>query len=296
MNMAITKAGDSVSFAYTGKVQTYKIPFKGLYKLEVWGSASEDGVKGGYACGYKVFDADHVLYICCGGRPYNGGGDNGRGDSSGTDDWEYFSFYKGGGATHIADVTNTLANIGKTNFDKYGHIVAGGGGARGWYYGYISADAVGGGEVGGTVALYDSGDATGAYRYPTAGTQSGGYKFGQGQSGGYHTITTTHYDSNGSENQASNGCGGGGYYGGCTDGHGNQYAGAGGSGWIGGVPIIENCGKSYLPSFRDGINSGTGKATITLVNFSYQLYLGDEAVSQLYLGDTLVSDAILGER
>ena len=102
--MAITKAGESQSFGYTGGVQSFTIPFDGLYKLEVYGArggnyvkpgsgtgsnvgSSHNGGYGGYACGYKQLTKGQVLYIVCGGAGtftagttaaisggYNGGG------------------------------------------------------------------------------------------------------------------------------------------------------------------------------------------------------------------------------
>ena len=37
--MAITNVGDSQSFSYTGGMQSFTAPQKGVYKLEVWGAA-----------------------------------------------------------------------------------------------------------------------------------------------------------------------------------------------------------------------------------------------------------------
>lgn len=68
--------------------------------------------------------------------------------------------------------------------------------------------------------------------------------------------------------QQGNGGAGGGLYGGYT----NQYAsipysGAGGSGYIGGVPVFTYNGNTYSPTWMTGHSSanGNGKAIITLV-------------------------------
>lgn len=39
--MAITSVGQSQTFGYTGGVQAFTAPIKGLYKLEVWGQREE---------------------------------------------------------------------------------------------------------------------------------------------------------------------------------------------------------------------------------------------------------------
>ena len=36
--MAIANEGDSQSYAYTGGMQSFTAPFRGVYKLEVWGA------------------------------------------------------------------------------------------------------------------------------------------------------------------------------------------------------------------------------------------------------------------
>ena len=37
--MAIANVGDSQNFSYTGGMQSFAAPQKGVYKLEVWGAA-----------------------------------------------------------------------------------------------------------------------------------------------------------------------------------------------------------------------------------------------------------------
>ena len=131
--MAITNEGDSQSFAFTGAMQSFTAPQKGIYKLEVWGAqGGNGGGLGGYSYGHVLLEKDAVLYVCCGqsgaistATTYNGGG-GGRS--------KYFSFtdhYKptrtggsGGGATHIATRSGTLAELGSTS----GLLIAAGGG------------------------------------------------------------------------------------------------------------------------------------------------------------------------
>ena len=61
--MSITTVGESQSFSYSGGVQTFIVPYTGLYKLEVWGAQggtkySGIGGKGGHSGGYKILEKD----------------------------------------------------------------------------------------------------------------------------------------------------------------------------------------------------------------------------------------------
>lgn len=253
------------TFNYTGNVQTLTIPYNGLYKLEVYGArgnyvnaySGKTGTagKGGKSIGYKWLTKGTVLYIVCGNgggssksAMYNGGGTGVEGGA-------------GGGATHIALVTGTIADIGKTTFDQQGLIVAGGGG------GGISSPhyTLGGGSGGGT----NGGNAT---VYSGAGLTFKGATQTQGGSIYYSNGTEASASYRGSFGKGANtsgvgGCGGGGgYFGGCS---GNNYnggwPGSGGSGWIGGVPTITYKDITYSPSTSNGVNSGSGYAIITRI-------------------------------
>lgn len=261
-------------FSYTGGIQTFTVPYSGLYQLEVYGAeggyydgspSTGGGGYGGYAKGYKYFDKGDVLYVCVGavghnhrngdtGAPYN---NNRTGRSSG------YSYGWGGGATHIATMTGELAQIGSSNLSKV-LIVAGGGGAK--YSSY--AGGTGGGTNGG------SGGGSGG----GGGTQSGGFGFGAGAdpAGGYTG-------------------GGAGLYGGWR---GGQYAGGagGGSGYTGGVPSVTYKGTTYSPSMTNGTRSGNGFASITLIEKAVPTcYFGDIPVQTLYYGDIEVSALFYGD-
>ncbi len=245
--------GHEFDFAYTGNVQTFDIPCDGLYRLEVWGSkggsiGSYQGGNGGYSSGYTTLTKGNSIYVVVGGQPYNGGG---RASGSDHDDYD-FGYERsgavtyGGGATHIAKVTGLLADIGYASFvtQGNGYIVAGGGGSSAYANPSDSnlAGGSGGGVNGGNGSAYNA----------TGGTQTSGYAFGQGQTGGTNLNSPA-------------GNGGGGFYGGKT-----SYSGTGGggvSGWIGGVPQIEYNGTTYSPSTSNGVNGSTGKAKITLVEY-----------------------------
>ena len=241
---------DPVDFVYTGGIQEYEIPFSGLYQLEVWGGGTVHGGYGGYSKGYYALKAGQKLYVVCGGQGPHG--DGGAYNGGGHAHWRNMgtnSADSGGGATHIAKVTGTLASIGKTSFvdNENGLIVAGGGGggANIWYAGWVSGGS-GGGLTGGN---YNSSI--------TGGTQTSGYAFGQGGDGNQPDGGST-----------TNGGGGGGFYGGYggrANGTGEWNGGAGGSGWIGGVPEITFKGTTYTPETTNGVNSGNGKARITFI-------------------------------
>lgn len=276
-------------FAYTGDVQTIVIPHTALYKLEVWGgSGGCNGGNGGYSIGYKPLKKGMVLYVCCGGvggtdrqgesigARVVGGGYNGGGYAYGGAS----EMGGGGGATHIAFVTGTLRNIGKTSFvdNSNGLIVAGGGGGNGssWNAVYGSG-GYGGGLSGGDGSHASNGSygqagtggtqtEAGHSRYVNRGVGGFGYGgnaeteggwIGDDPWSGYYT-----YFRRGASG------GGGGFYGGGgghSDGYPSFQGGGGGSGWIGGVPELAYRGRIYTPAMYSGSNGGNGKAKITLI-------------------------------
>ena len=250
---------ETTEFAYTGKVQTYKAPFDGLYKLEVWGgqgasrvSNVSPGGKGGYSVGYIELKKDTPLYIVVGQNGnglnggYNGGGYGGCYGDSGD------SGYGGGGCTHIA-TTNRGVLSNYSSYRKEVLLVAGGGGGQGGYSGRYSQGGSGGGITGGNGYHRNGGivsNAAGSGEEGVGGSQTGAGKLGGFGYGGYGEP----YNSGG---------GGGGWYGG---GPGSVHcAGGGGSGYIGGVPEIEFSGEIFTPIMENGVRSGHGYAKITMI-------------------------------
>ena len=249
------------SFAYTGGMQSYVIPKKGLYKLEVWGAQGGgsdggsnrsnrdgylDGGKGGYSSGYVILNKDAVLYVCVGGEggssysrsssAYAAGGYNGGGYCYGGDGCMNAA---GGGATSIASISGTISQIGMANLSKIYLIAGGGGGSANGDGSWCRANGGGGGGLTGN-AGYTNGSSS------VAATQTGGYAFGQG--------------TNASGNSGSGG--GGGLYGGNTTG---KASGGGGSGYIGGVPTVTVKNTNYGPNTVADVWQGNGKAVITLI-------------------------------
>ncbi|MBQ7885491.1 MAG: hypothetical protein IJ313_01205 [Clostridia bacterium] len=258
---------DASNFAYTGSIQTFTVPVSGIYKLTVVGANGAyylyDTPHGGRSVGYKELKKGDVLYVCCGqagafdGKAaYNGGG-AGIVPTGGNHNWRNPSG-SGGGATHIALVTGTLAEIGEDNQDKV-LIVAGGAGGESGHTGsgafgtYDSEGGSGGGNSGGK-----GGTNNGTFTPAVPGTQTSGYGFGQGQKA---TVSVV-WD----EDNLCAGAGGGGLWGGYA-GTNHASGGAGGSGYIGGVPSIVYKGTTYTPSTENNYNTaGTnGYATIELV-------------------------------
>lgn len=108
----------SVSFNYTGDVQTFTVPTTGYYGFELYGGQGQDynghtGGQGGYVKSVLYLNEGDKLYINVGGgqgNTFNGGG---IGTSNGT------ATSNGGGATDVRLNSNKIA-------DRV--IVAGGGG------------------------------------------------------------------------------------------------------------------------------------------------------------------------
>ena len=257
------------AYSYTGSVQTFTAPISTSYVLEVWGAqggsldayeesgnhANGQGAKGGYSKGNKQLSSQNKLYVCVGGQGEkvtqkglfeigSSGGYNGGGAGGGTVHQDFVPAAGGGGATHIAITKDR--GILKNYVDNKSEILivaGGGGGANFWHNG----TGHGGGLSG--EAAYPPG-ATANTTYAIPGTQTTGYAFGQGQDGikGHSGL--------GCEEGTSGG--GGGWYGGgaYTEiiSKNNDCAGAGGSGYIGGV----SNGQTTA-----GVREGHGYAKIT---------------------------------
>lgn len=277
--MAINNRGDTQQFNYTGSVQTFTVTRAGLYKLEVYGgrgggnsSATGYGRNGGYSVGYKYLNVGDVLYIV------NGGGNNNRYNGGGACNGTSYSGH-GGGATHIATVTGTLASIGSANLDKILIIAGGGGGgAESDEGGTTKYGGYGGGSSGGTASGGNWNGLGGLTYQRTTGYQNQTNqqshpevigKFGVGGDAEYGRTSGAYYA----------GGGGGGYYGGGGGGWSTSKndggAGGGGSGYIGGVPEITFNGTTYSSSTSQNGGSGNGWSKLTLedVEFPYEITL-----------------------
>lgn len=280
--MGITAVGESQVFEYTGSIQEFVAPYSGLYQLEVWGckgGATSTGIcsNGGYSKGYAFLKKGETLFVGCGGIPYNGGGSP-SGSDAGT---IYQGSTAGGGATHIAKRTGTLSDLEDYKDDVI--IVAGGAGGsvRQVYFAKDLAGGAGGGLSGGKGKSYNG---TSLYDTGNGGSQSTG--------GAGDVEKSTGSFGKGGDGYGACG-GGGGYYGGSG---GTGYnSGGGGSGYIGGVPEISFKGNVYSPFTQNGVNNGTGTATITFLIKDLTAYLGSDALDAIYIGDTPLDAYIIGE-
>lgn len=281
--MAITAVGESQEFVYSGNMQTFLVPMSGLYQLEVYGSKGGISTyggysKGGYSKGYVLLKKGEILYVCCGGVPYNGGGSP-DGSDAGT---IYTGSTAGGGATHIAKRAGLLSELENHKDDIL--IVAGGAGGSvaQTYYQKDLLGGVGGGTSGGKGKSYNG---TSFYDVGNGGTQSAGGKGDASKSTGSFGKGGNGYGACG---------GGGGYYGGSG---GTGYnGGAGGSGYIGGVPRIEYKGNVYEPqTVQGGGLASTGKAVLTLIEKSIPLIYAVEngvvkEIGGIFFGNKEISD------
>ena len=238
------------------KEQSFTVPKKGYYKLEVWGAqgasvSSYKGGYGGYSSGIVYLNANTNLYINVGGvgvaqtdsvstgtsyaGGYNGGG---YGYNRGTT--SSLRTGGGGGATHIATVSGTLSslseykNTGGENISNEVLIVAGGGASA---YGYGSSWWNGN----------SGGGFTGGYSpdQSYAATQTTGYQFG---------LAGSSYGTGANYAGA-----GGGWYGGISAW--GEVGAGGGSGYIRNPNLTS--GVMYCYGCTENNNSGTKTVSTT---------------------------------
>lgn len=265
--------GESVTYNYSGGIQTFNVDNSGYYMLEVWGAQGggargrDDwqlftGGYGGYAKGYIKLKKGDKLYVGVGGAGGTvnqwGGGDgagyNGGGSGGGNWTGGYDACGGGGGATHIAKNSNrgTLPNYSSNQSEVL--IVAGGGGS-------------------GYEEYQGEGDASSGYG--GAGGSGGGGSFGQGAG------RSTWY-----------GAGGGGWSGGAGS---NGPGGKGGTNGVSNVPAITISGTTYSPVSSSGQKGGNGQAKITFFKKAVSVYVGDTQADALYVGDNEVDTIYVGD-
>lgn len=281
--MAITKVGESQSFAYTGDIQQFTVPMSGIYELYLTGASGGAGAgnnsvgNGGITKQYVELKKDTVLYVVVGGTGgfgsgnctyaaisasggYNGGGSLQYGGDTRS---SLCTIAGGGGATHIATMTGLLKDL-SNNRDNILAVAGGGGGhdhfEMYWYEEWVTR-IINGGSGGGL-----SSDGT----YPA--TQTDGYAFGYSIQGG-----------------------GGGLYGGKSPGANDGQVVSGGSGYLSDSTTTYNINGTIYSSttVTNGVGSGgvDGSAIITLMKKACPTaYLGDKEIDAIYLGDTAVED------
>lgn len=179
----------TVTFAYTGAVQTYTVP-SGVNKItvECWGAEGATGSvatgKGGYAKADLEVTPGETLDVYVGGKPTGGnGGYNGGGSTPGG--------YGGGGATDVRQGGTALANrviVAAGGGGPGAGGSAGSGGAGGGYYGTSGGNALNTGGYnggGGSQTAGGNGGAGGGVA-GSLGAGGGGGDQGGGGGGGYY--------------------------------------------------------------------------------------------------------------
>ena len=286
------------TFDFTGSEQTFTVPYRGVYKLEIWGaqggsvsySGTYNGGYGGYSNGSINLTKNEVLYINVGGSGSGGvatssysGGYNGGGSTNGTRGTDHYHA-SGGGATHIANVSGILSSLSSKTSNILIVAGAGGGGYRHTdSEKYSSIGGSGGGIQGTDSTTNGSNGKQGLGGYQTAG---GKYEGGSGSSSIFGS-----FGQGGTPGNSWGSAGGGGFYGGGASngdvGSSGNSGGGGGSGYIGNsllsdkVMYCYNCTSSSENATKtisttctnssateNCTKQGNGYARITFINLS----------------------------
>ena len=229
----------------TGSEETFTAPVTGVYKLETWGAQGGDALdnKGGYGAyskGEVFLEEGETLYINVGGagtEPTSSacnisGGYNGGGNSNSCEGFDINTVRagSGGGATHISKKTGLLSTL-ENDIDKILIVSGGGGGADYSNFSssnnYLSNGGSGGGKIGGSTSGTSNYSGTN-HTIVTGGTQTAQAAVNQGQNGNAANMGL--FGQGGQGSYPTQAGAGGGFYGGNA---GKNWAGGGGSGYIG---------------------------------------------------------------
>lgn len=281
--MAITKEGESQGFGYKGSVESFIIPYEGLYLLEANG-AGTTGTTGGRTGIYAYLTKKQTIYVCVGSV---GTWEQDMTDFAGGTIHDIAGGYNGGCAGHVDDDYSNGSGGGATHFatSNHGTIVGYGG-----YTGDLLCVASGGTGKHTTKATWTEDDGWHAginTRYPFAGNSAfgGNYsaftsnKVGSGLGGGYGLSwvnVQTFDDENDSYGTVSTEAPTG-YY---------KYA---------SMTYDDIVYNSY---YSTGGNSGNGSATITLIKKAMPatLYLGGLELTGIFVGNNEIKSAFLGNK
>ena len=293
--MAVTSTeGSYTDFGVSTARQSFTVPQDGIYKLEVWGfqgsSVSSSygtgtGGYGGYSYGYKQLTKGTILYIDCGSNSSPGGAQSSvnynNTDSIGR--LHTGSNYLGAGGKKTQILSGSTVLI----------VAGGGGGGQSGYDSFGSSDCgknnggAGGGASGGNGTHTGYGGDQNYGDYARGGSQSAA---GADANKSRFQITM----------EANGGGAGDGYYkggNGCISTiRGCGSSGAGGSGYIGGVPSFAYNGVTYAPSTTAGSRAGNGAARITYVKAMgiYNLYHNGTQVKAAKYGSTNLTEVKYG--
>ncbi len=258
---------ETFTFNYSGAIQTWVVPYDGIYEIEAYGAQGgnvgkespylHEGGNGAYISGEFNLKAGNILYILVGGT----------GVSKAWNDWGG----GGGGGTYVTVSTSTTTYKLLGGFNQYVTplmAAAGGGGA-----GDDGCYTVGNGQ---TLPGYGGvGRST-----TTAEGSGGGSSSGSGAgfvTNGICTRMTPAFSFTNGGNAGLSGYNG---YNGGFGGGGQPYdGGGGGGGWYGGESPSNNTGMggySYNaglnPQGIDGLQSGNGQVAINLLYGAYAFF------------------------
>ena len=284
-------------FDYTGGEQTFSVPIKGTYKIELWGAQGgttkvyvAQGGKGAYVSGNVDLKKEDEIFIYVGGEgsstssgvsEYIKGGYNGGGSTGGQACCQR-SYGTGGGATDIRIVKGEWNNI--DSLKSRIMVAAGGGGAFGGDNG--GAIYTNGGYGGALTGGDGTQNSNNQYCYGMGASQTSGGRITTNCtfSSSFGGVVTGGFGYGGIGNISATG-GGSGYYGGSSSGH--IASAGGGSSYIKGYTGCDTtyisyqgfyditnakmiAGNAIMPT-HDGAstmtgNAGNGFARITLVS------------------------------
>lgn len=294
----VTVQNKSYDFDFVRSAQIFEAPYKGTYKIELWGAQGGGtyGGAGAYTSGNITLNQGEKLYIYVGEHKNNGdvsAAFNGGGAALAESSVAGYSnrFHSGGGATDVRVSGGAWDNA--TSLRNRIMVAAGGGGG---YSGTASQSAIYGGAGGAITGLSGRKSPSTAedVEVATGGTQTAGGKAGTGtSSNGFDGA----FGMGGTASKQFLSAGGGGYYGGGTSGASTLTvgSGAGGSSFISGYTGCNSVDSSGNPSgsanhysgkvFTNGVmidgtnlmpnarygyetlgNEGNGYARITLVS------------------------------
>ena len=256
---------DDYAYDYTGKVQEFVTPYKGIYKIELWGASGGDvssesqGSPGGYTKGNILLEKNEKIYVYVGEKnniledrlSYNGGG---RGTKSIKE--EFSKAGSGGGATDIRLLKSSWDDF---ESQKTRIMVASGGSARAQW----SSQKIKGGEAGGLVGYNGDKYKSSSTEYELAGS-TGGTQF---RGGNGSKKDTPNYNR-----PQAGGFGIGGNVAKFTDeyiygsGGGSGYYGGGAGAWTSLYVSAGSGGSSYI-SGHPGCVSITGDSTVDNITF-----------------------------
>lgn len=271
-------------YAYTGNYQTFIAPIDGFYQIELFGAQGGsatyvktfNGGNGAYSSGKIYLKKDELLYVYVGGMGESISGTtefittyNGYGYNGGTIGFKAASNSTAGGGGGATDIRYN----GQSLNDRI--MVAGGGGGG---VSHKSADSYSGsGGSGGTLIGNNGSPANQTcYAYGSGGTQIIG---GKTINCTGNTENYSSYSGTFGTGHHSHAGGGGGYYGG---GSGVHAPAGGGSSFISGYAgvnaitsfsdltpsnnTLHYSNKYFIDGYMEaGVNSGNGKAKITLI-------------------------------